>query len=53
MDIEITEEKVNSIYAMGDYFTTLDNFINLHQRKCDELKEVKRYMLQNMFPQKG
>lgn len=39
--------------AMGDYFTTLDNFINLHQRKCDELKEVKRYMLQNMFPQKG
>lgn len=21
--------------------------------KCDELKEVKKYMLQNMFPQKG
>ena len=28
----------------------LDNLITLHQRKCDELKELKRYMLQNMFP---
>lgn len=25
MDIEITEEKVNSIYAMGDYFTLMVN----------------------------
>ena len=25
MDIEITEEKVNSIYAMGDYFTLIVN----------------------------
>ena len=22
------------------------------QRKCDNLKEVKKYMLQNMFPQR-
>ena len=38
---------------IGDYFSTLDSFITLHQRKCDELKEVKKFMLQNMFPQKG
>lgn len=27
----------------------LDHLITLHQRKCDELKEVKKFMLQNMF----
>ena len=38
---------------IGDYFKSLDHLIILHQRKCNELKEVKRFMLQNMFPQKG
>ena len=38
---------------IGDYFKGIDNLITLHQRKCDNLKEVKKYMLQNMFPQKG
>ena len=37
---------------IGDYFNQLDNLITLHQRKCDDLKEVKKYMLQNMFPAK-
>lgn len=31
----------------------LDTLITLHQRKCNELKEVKKFMLQNIFPQKG
>ena len=31
----------------------LNNLITLHQRKCDTLKELKKYMLQNMFPKKG
>ncbi len=35
-----------------DYLDRLDNLITLHQRKCDNLKEVKRFMLQNMFPAK-
>ena len=38
---------------IGDYFQSLDTLITLHQRKCDELKKFKKYMLQNMFPQKG
>ena len=38
---------------VGDYFKNLDNLITLHQRKCDDLKELKKYMLQNMFPTKG
>ncbi|RHA77517.1 restriction endonuclease subunit S [Eubacterium ventriosum] len=35
------------------YFESLDHLITLHQRKCDTLKELKKYMLQNMFPKKG
>lgn len=38
---------------IGSYFKTLDHLITLHQRKCNQLKEVKKFMLQNMFPQKG
>ena len=38
---------------IGRYFEQLDNLITLHQRKCDNLKTLKQYMLQNMFPQKG
>lgn len=34
------------------YFENLDHLITLHQQKCDETKEFKKYMLQNMFPQK-
>ena len=38
---------------IGDYFNKLDNLITLHQRKCDEIKKLKKYMLQKMFPQNG
>lgn len=34
---------------VGEYFQSLDRLITLHQRKCDELKKMKKYMLQNMF----
>lgn len=36
-----------------EYFSNLDNLITLHQRKCDETKKLKKYMLQKMFPQNG
>lgn len=36
---------------VANYFDTLDTLITLHQRKCDEIKKLKKYMLQNMFPQ--
>ena len=38
---------------LADCLMNLDHLITLHQRKCDEIKELKKYMLQNMFPQKG
>ncbi|MCR5214130.1 MAG: restriction endonuclease subunit S [Eubacterium sp.] len=38
---------------IAEYLTGLDNLITLHQRKCDSLKQVKKYMLQKMFPKQG
>ena len=38
---------------IGKYFHQLDNLITLHQRKLDQLKKLKKYFLQNMFPTKG
>ena len=44
---EAEQEKI------GLYFSNLDHLITLHQRKCDETKTLKKYMLQKMFPQNG
>ena len=38
---------------IGDYFKSLDHLITLHQRKCDETKELKKFMLQKLFPKNG
>lgn len=38
---------------IGGYFDSLDNLITLHQRKCEQTKKLKKYMLQKMFPQNG
>lgn len=38
---------------IGDYFRNLDHLITLHQRKCDETKKLKKFMLQKMFPKNG
>ena len=38
---------------IGEYLHSIGNLITLHQQKCNALKEFKKYMLQNMFPQKG
>ena len=38
---------------IGQYFSTLDHLITLHQRKCDETKKLKKFMLQKMFPKNG
>ena len=44
---------LNEQHIIADYFDNLDHLITLHQRKCDELKKVKKFMLQKMFPKKG
>lgn len=34
---------------IASYFCQLDNLITLHQSKCENLKNLKKYMLRNMF----
>ena len=46
--IDIKEQQ-----QISTLLNNLDHLIALHQRKCDQLKQIKKYMLQNMFPQKG
>ena len=38
---------------IGNFFQQLDHLITLHQRKCDETKQLKKFMLQKMFPKNG
>ena len=38
---------------IGVYFRNLDHLITLHQRKCDNLKKIKKAMLEKMFPKNG
>ncbi|NCC02268.1 MAG: restriction endonuclease subunit S [Clostridia bacterium] len=38
---------------IADYFRNIDNLITLHQRKCDRLQNVKKSMLEKMFPKNG
>ena len=41
-----TKSEQNKIVG---YFSNLDHLITLHQNKCEELKKLKKFMLQNMF----
>ena len=36
-----------------DTLESLDRYILLNQRQCDDLRELKKYMLQKMFPKDG
>ena len=47
LEIEIPSEAEQE--KIGLYFSNLDNLITLHQRKYEELKNIKKFMLQNMF----
>lgn len=47
----VTIPDIDEQRVLGQYFEQLDNLITLHQRKCNEIKKIKKYMLQNMFPQ--
>ena len=45
---DIEEQK-----RIGIFLTTLDTLITLHQRKLDHVKDLKKSMLQKMFPKNG
>ena len=47
--IEIPWTSYGEQKKIGDYIESLDHLITLHQQKCDELRNAKKFMLQNMF----
>ncbi len=51
LDLLLPEHKEQE--KLGNYFSHIDSLIPLHQRKLDQLKKLKKYFLQNMFPAKG
>lgn len=38
---------------IGQYLHSISNLINLHQRKLEHVKDLKKSMLQKMFPKNG
>ena len=50
---EIMVPEIDEQCKIGEYFRSLDNLITLQQRKCDEIKNLKKCMLQKMFPKEG
>ena len=53
MEMPIPYPTLEEQQKIGEYFESLDTLITLHQRKCEETKKLKKFMLQKMFPKKG
>ena len=51
-EVLFTENHYEQV-EIGLYFKNLDNLITLHQRKYDKLVNVKKAMLEKMFPKDG
>lgn len=52
-DIDVLVPCSEEQQVLGSYFSQLDNLITLHQRKYDKLMNVKKSMLEKMFPRDG
>ena len=52
-DVEVPITSVAEQERIATYFDSLDHLITLHQRKYEKLKNVKKSMLEKMFPSKG
>ena len=53
LKIEISVPSVEEQRKIGTYLDQLDHLITLHQRKFEKLTNVKKSMLEKMFPQNG
>ena len=52
-DVTISYPTIDEQTQIGAFFRSLDSLITLHQRKLDHLKEMKKGLLQKMFPKNG
>ena len=48
-DLIVTIPTCEEQNKIGEYFSKINHLITLHQQKCEELKNIKKFMLQNMF----
>ena len=53
VDFPVISPQRSEQILVGAFFQQLDNLITLHQRKCDKLANVKKSMLEKMFPKNG
>ena len=53
MDIELLLPSKDEQIQIGHYIARLDNLITLHQRKYEKLHNIKKSMLEKMFPKNG
>ena len=53
LKINVVVPSIEEQKRIGHCFEKLDHLITLHQRKCDETKQLKKFMLQKMFPKNG
>ena len=53
MDIELVLPCLREQKSIGEFFSNLDRLITLHQRKHDQLVNIKKSMLEKMFPKNG
>lgn len=53
MEIAVSVHSLDEQRYIGRYFCHLDRLITLHQRKCAQLCNFKKSMLEKMFPKEG
>lgn len=53
MEIDVFIPSYKEQMEIGKYFRDLDTLITLHQRKLEKLMNVKKSMLEKMFPKRG
>ena len=49
MKLNVTIPNIREQQKIGEFFKQLDFLITLHQRKLEKLKQLKKFLLQNMF----
>lgn len=52
-EMEILIPKIDEQSQIGLFFKQLDKIITLHKCKCEKLKQIKKSMLEKMFPHEG
>ena len=53
VDFIVKMPNIDEQSKIGEFLDCIDNLITLHQRKCDKLVNIKKSLLEKMFPKNG